>query len=109
MVLIIRDTMVHINRIMENVATYVDDDLVPKMPKLEGIAFAAMAPFVIRSKVPGLLKLANGTELVDGDSVDVERIYREFKSKAQGKWPIEVIGFRFHEDDLDRLYQYLMR
>ena len=101
--------MVHINRVMENIAAFVDDDLVPKMPKLEGIAFAAMAPFVIRAKVPGLLKLAQGTELVDGENVDVERIYREFKAKAQGKWPVEAVGFKFSEDDLDHLYRYLMR
>lgn len=101
--------MVSINRIMENVAAFVDEDLVPKMPKLEGIAFAAMAPFVIRSKVPGLLKLASGTELVDGDNVDVDRLYQEFKAKSSGKWPLELFGFTFREDDLDKLYRYLMR
>lgn len=101
--------MVHINRVMENVAAFVDDDLAPKMPKLEGIAFAAMAPFVIRAKLPGLLKLVDGTELVDGENIDVDRLFREFKSKAQGKWPITMMGFTFHENDLDNLYRYLMR
>lgn len=101
--------MVNINRFMENVAAFVDEDLVPKMPKLEGIAFAAMAPFVIRSKIPGLLKLAHGTELVDGDNVDVDRLYQEFKMKAAGKWPVEMFGFTFREDDLDKLYRYLVR
>ena len=101
--------MVHINRVIENAMAFVDDDLIPKMPKLEGIAFAAMAPFVVRAKVPGLLKLVEGTELVDGENVDVERLYREFKSKSQGKWPIAMMGFTFREDDLDTLYRYLMR
>jgi hypothetical protein len=101
--------MVNINRVMENVAAFVDEDLVPKMPKLEGIAFAAMAPFVIRSKVPGLLKLAHGTELVDGENVDVDRLYQEFKMKSAGKWPVEMFGFTFREDDLDKLYRYLVR
>jgi len=101
--------MVSMNKILENVAAFVDEDLVPKMPKLEGIAFSAMAPFVIKSKVPGLLKLADGTELVDGDNVDVDRLYKEFKIKSAGKWPLEMFGFTFREDDLDKLYRYLMR
>ena len=101
--------MVHISRVMENTATFVDNELVPKMPKLEGIAFAAMAPFVIKAKIPGLLKLANGTELVDGENIDLDRLYHEFKAKAQNKWPIQMLGFTFREDDLDSLYRYLMR
>ena len=92
--------MVHVNRIMENAAVFVDSELIPKMPKLEGIAFAAVAPFVLKAKIPGLLKLANGTELVDGENVDLERLYREFKDKSRGKWPIELFGFTFREDDL---------
>jgi hypothetical protein len=101
--------MVHINRIKENTAAFIDHELVPQMPKLEGIAFAAVAPLVINTKIPGLLKLANGTELVDGENVDVDTLYKEFKSKARDKWPIEAFGFIFREDDLDKLYRYLTR
>lgn len=101
--------MVNINRVMENVMDYIDEDMVPKMPKLEGVALAAMAPFVVRAKLPALLKFAEGTEIINGENIDVERLYREFKAKAQGKWPIEAIGFKFHEDDLDKLYRYLVR
>lgn len=101
--------MVHMNRIMENLAAFIDEDMVPKMPKLEGIALAAMSPFVIRSKIPGLLKLVEGTELVDGENIDVDKLNQEFKVKAQGKWPVELMGFRFREDDLDKLYRYLVR
>ena len=101
--------MVNINRVMENVAAFVDTELAPKMPKLEGIAFAAMAPIVVKAKLPGLLKLANGTELVDGENIDIDTLYHEFKAKAAGKWPIEAFGFIFREDDLDKLYRYLTR
>lgn len=104
--------MVNIQRIEQNISAYIDEDLVPKMPKLEGIAFAAMAPFVIRAKLPSFIKLVQGTEIVGGeagDNVDVELLYREFKIKAQGKWPIEMAGFRFGEDDLDKLYRYIVR
>lgn len=101
--------MVSMSRIMETAMSFVDNELVPKMPKLEGIAFAAVAPFVLKSKIPGLLKLANGTELVDGDNVDVDRLYQEFKIKSQGKWPMQMFGFTFREDDLDILYRYITR
>ena len=101
--------MVSTQRIIENAAAFVDHELIPKMPKLEGIAFAAMAPFVIKSKLPGLLKMAHGTELVDGDNVDIDLVYRLFKEKSSGKWPIEAVGFIFREDDLDTLYRYLVR
>lgn len=101
--------MVNMSRAMENIAAYIDGELVPKMPKLEGIAFAAMAPFVIKAKIPSLMKLTQGTELIDGENIDVDALYHEFKSKAQGKWPIEAFGFVFREDDLDKLYRYLVR
>lgn len=101
--------MVNIQRIEQNIAAFVDEDLAPKMPKLEGIAFSAFAPMYIRAKLPKLLALADGTGLVDGDNVDVERIFQEFKAKAAGKWPIEMAGFRFYEDDLDKLYRYIVR
>ena len=101
--------MVSIDRAMENMMAFIDDDMIPKMPKLEGIALGAMAPFVIKAKIPGLLKLIGGTELTDGTNLDVDTIYREFKAKANGKWPVELLGFTFREDDLDKLYRYLVR
>lgn len=101
--------MVSVSRVEQNLMAYIDDDLVPKMPKLEGIAFAAMAPFVVRSKLPAYMRMVNGTELVNDDSIDVDALYREFKSKAMGKWPVEMAGFKFYEADLDKLYHYLVR
>ena len=101
--------MVNVKRIEQNISAYIDEDLVPKMPKLEGIAFAAMAPFVIRSKLPGYLRMVSGTELVNDDNVDVDLLFQEFREKAKGKWPLELAGFRFYEDDLDKLYRYLVR
>ena len=101
--------MVNKNKVMENLAAFVDEDMIPQMPKLEGIAFAAMAPFVIKAKVPGLMRWVEGTELVDGDNIDVEALYRQFKAKAGGKWPVQLMGFTFREEDLDKLYRYLMR
>lgn len=101
--------MVNIKRIEQNIVAYIDEDLVPKMPKLEGIAFSAMAPFVIRAKLPGLLRMVDGTELVNGEDVDVDRLVQEIRAKAAGKWPLEMAGFKFYENDLDKLYHYIVR
>ena len=101
--------MVNIKRIEQNIVAYIDEDMVPKMPKLEGIAFSAMAPFVIRAKLPGLLRIVDGTELVNGEDVDVDRLVQEIRAKAAGKWPLEMAGFKFYENDLDKLYHYIVR
>ena len=101
--------MVNVKRLEANIAAFIDDDLAPKMPKLEGIAFSAFAPIYIKSKLPKLLALAADTGLVQGENVDIDKIYQEFKLKAQGKWPVEMAGFTFHEDDLDKLYRYIVR
>lgn len=104
--------MVNISRIEQNLAAFIDAELVPQMPKLEGIAFAALAPVVIRGKMPKLLTMAQGTEILSGDggdNVDVDLLYREFKRAAAGKWPVEMAGFKFYEADLDKLYHYLGR
>lgn len=101
--------MVNIQRIEQQIAAFIDEDLVPKMPKLEGIALAAFAPVYIRAKLPGALKMAQSIGLAEGDNVDVDKVFAEFKGKAQGKWPIELMGFTFYEDDLDKLYRYIVR
>lgn len=101
--------MVNIQRIEQQIAAFIDEDLVPKMPKLEGIALAAFAPVYIRAKLPGVLKLAQSIGLAEGDNVDVDKVFAEFKGKAQGRWPIELMGFTFYEDDLDKLYRYIVR
>ena len=101
--------MVNIKRIEQNIVAYVDEDLVPKMPKLEGVIFATAAPFVIRAKLPHYLAMAEGTEIVNDGNVDVDKLFQDFRLKAAGKWPFEIAGFKFYEDDLDKLYRYIVR
>ena len=104
--------VINISRLERNLMAYMDEDMIPKMPKLEGIALGAIAPLVIRAKLPALLRMAAGTELLSGDNgenVDVELLYKEFKRSAAGKYPLEIAGFRFDENDIDKLYRYLIR
>lgn len=102
--------LINISRIERNLMAFMDEDMIPKMPKLEGIALGTIAPLVIRAKLPAFLKMAAGTELLgDGDNVDVELLFKEFKRSAAGKYPLELAGFRFDENDIDKLYRYLIR
>ena len=101
--------MVDIKRIEQNINAYILEDLVPKMPKLEGVIFATGAPFVIRAKLPRYIAMVQGTELADDSGVNVELLYQQMKENSRGKWPFEIAGFTFREDDLDKLYRYITR
>ena len=97
--------MESIQQIERGVALFIDRDMVPVMPKAKGIAFAAFAPMVVKAKVKEFLPLVESMGLAEGDQVNTDQIYSAFKEKAQGKWPVELLGFKFSEDDLDKLYR----
>lgn len=101
--------MVNKQRIEAGALAYVVESLVPRMPTFSGAVFATAAPFVIRAKLNSFLPLFDGTEIVNGDMVDVEKLYAEFKKNMQGKWPVEMASFTFSEHDLDEIYRYVLR
>ena len=47
--------------------------------------------------------------VVNGDKVDVDKLYSSFKTKAQGKWPVEIGEIKMNEGDFDKLYQHIKR
>ena len=97
--------MTNIQQIERGVALFIDREMAPMMPKAKGIAFAAFAPMVVKAKVKEYAPLVQTMGLMNGEDIDLEEGYRAFKEKAQGKWPIEVLGFKFAEEDLDKLYR----
>ena len=98
--------MVSVSQIERGAAAFVDRHMVPVMPKAKGIAFAAFAPLVIKAKVSEYAPLVQSIGLMgENQTVDLESIYGAFKEKAQGKWPLEVLGFKVSESDLDNLYR----
>lgn len=101
--------MENIEKVKRGIATFVDNEIAPILPKWKGIAFAAGAALMLEAKANVLMNHPFITMLgvVDGDNVDVDKIYSAIKSKAQGKWPIEMAGLRMSEGDLDKLYQYI--
>ena len=98
--------MVSVSQIERGAAAFVDRHMVPVMPKAKGIAFGAFAPLVIKAKVKEYAPLVQSIGLMDEDgNVDLDAAYTAFKGKAQGQWPIELLGFKVSESDLDKLYQ----
>lgn len=97
--------MESIQQVERGVAAFIDKDMAPLMPKAKGIAFAAFAPMVVKGKIKEFTPMAQSMGLMQGENVDVDLLYRTFKEKAQGKWPIDLLGFKFTEGDLDKLYR----
>lgn len=89
--------------------TYVSRELAPLLGTAKGILLEALAPAVIDAnlrKYAGKEWLA-GTGFVDGNMVNVDEIYRLLKLSANGKYPVEIAGFKFSEADLDKLMTYI--
>ncbi len=101
--------MENIEKVKRGIAMFVDNEVAPVMPKWKGIAFAAGAALMMEAKANTLLNhpMVSMLGVVEGDNVDVDKLYAAVKSKAQGKWPIEMAGLRMSEGDFDKLYQYI--
>lgn len=101
--------MEHIEKVKRGVATFVDRELVPTLPKWKGILFGAGAGLFIETNSNALLQhpLTGLLGIVDGEQVDVDKAYTAVKNKAQGQWPISIAGFKCSEEDLDKLYRYI--
>lgn len=101
--------MESMEKIERALARFIDKEMYPVMPKVQGIAFAAFAPLVIQNKKQELLHspLVQAMGVVDGENVDVDKLYAAFKGKAQGQWPMDAFGFKVTEADFDKLYRYI--
>ena len=101
--------MVGLEQVRRGILSYVNKELAPLLPTWQGVLIEALAPAVLDAKMRDILngKLLTGTGLVDGAMINAEEIYRMLKTSAQGRWPMEIAGFRFSEADLDKLYRYV--
>ena len=101
--------MVGFEQIRHGAMNYVSRELAPLLGTPKGILLEAFAPSVIDAnlrKYAGKEWLA-GTGFVDGNMVNLDEIYRLLKLSANGKWPMEIAGFKFTETDLDKLVNYI--
>lgn len=99
-----------LDRIRRGIMAYVNAEIIPIMDAGKGILVAALAPRVIEANLKKYVHLdwLDGTGLVDGDTVDVDEVYKLVKASSAGKWPVELFGIRFNESDLDKLYRHIM-
>lgn len=101
--------MENIEKVKRGIATFIDNEVAPIMPRWKGIAFSAGAALTLEARSNDLMHhpMIAMMGVVDGDNVDVDKMYNALKIKAQGKWPIEILGLKMSETDLDKLYQYI--
>ena len=99
--------MVGLEQIRRGASTYVTKELAPLLPTWQGVLIEALAPGVIDAKLKELVGMKLFSGFVDGATVNVDEIYKQLKTTASGRWPMEVYGFRFNEADLDKLYRYI--
>lgn len=98
-----------VEQVKRGIANFIDAEVVPVMPKWKGITLAVGASLMIDGKADELLNhpLVKMMGVVDGNAVDVDKLYSEFKVKAQGKWPVEIWELKVSENDFDKLYQHI--
>lgn len=101
--------MENISQVKRGIANFIDGEVAPVMPRWKGILLSAGAALMIEGKTNEVLNhpMVQMMGIIDGDNVDVDKLYSTLKVKAQGKWPIEVSGLKMSENDLDKLYQYI--
>ena len=99
--------MVGIEQVRQGAVNYLNREIAPKAEKYIAIGIKAFGPTIVTAKVKQFLggKLLEGTPLVDGNSVDIDEIYKLYKASAAGEWPITIAGVVFGEEDLDKLYR----
>ena len=96
-------------QLKRGIMRFVSNELAPKMSVWAGIALEAFAPAVIEAKIETLLSTGwlSGTAFVNGNTVNVDEVYKALKTAAASRWPFEMFGFQFTESDLDKVYTYI--
>lgn len=96
-------------QLKRGIMRYASSELVPKMEAWKGVMVEAFGPAVVEAKLDSLLAsgLFAGTVLQNNQSVNTEEAYRMLKETASGRWPMEIMGFKFSEGDLDKLYNFI--
>lgn len=111
--------MVTIDKIEHGIAAYLDGELIPKLPStgIEKVLTGTTMSLLIRRLGKILESYKNDKtvrmlEIVDEEgNVDIDLICEELKKNipSEGvKMDVPIIGsLTFHEDDVDKLYEYI--
>lgn len=113
--------MVSIDKIEQGVASYLDNELMPQLQNngWEKVVIGAAASLAIHkfgAIVAGYKdhKLVKMLGIMDDDgNVDVEALANELKQnvpKTGFDISVPIVGtMTFHKDDIDKLYEYIMK
>lgn len=110
--------MVHKSKVLNGIAAYIDDEILPKMAgswkawvigSAAGIAISrADSIFTAASNIPAVKALG----LIEGENIDIDTIYSELRRQAQkGTATIDlpVIGpITFNLGDVESMYRHIM-
>lgn len=110
--------MVSLNQVQNGLVRYLDNELCPMLSGWKKWTFGAMASLWM-SNITGIFEKAKGNAVVqmlgvidDGDMIDIEKLYREFRKQAEkspATFDLPVVGpLTINKDDIERLYRYIM-
>lgn len=103
--------MENIEQVKRGICNYIDAEVVPIVGGWKGVALGVGAALVVENKSDELVKnpFVQMMGVIDGNQIDVDKLYTKIKLKAQGKWPMDIAGFKASESDLDKLYQFIKK
>lgn len=110
--------MIHYSRVMQGIASYIDQELVGKLTgswkawllgSMAGIAVSNAERLYMQYKdMPVLAALG----LVDGENINIEAVYAELRKQAQrgtATVSLPIVGAAtFGVADVDALYRYIV-
>lgn len=113
--------MVSIDQIQKGIASYLDAELMPKLPQtgLERILIGTGASLLVKRNINKLDMLRQNPIIAamgifdDEGNVDIETLRDEVKKQMTDegiKYEAPIIGtLTFHKSDIDTLYNHIMR
>lgn len=101
--------MVHVEKVKRGLLMYIENHIAPLMSGGKGVLLMAFAPAILEANIKKYLasEWLEGTDLVNGDNVNIDEIYRLVKASAANRYPMELFNFRFTESDLDTMYRMI--
>ena len=112
--------MVSLDRVQRGAAAYISSELEPQLEGIKKWLFAIASAEAVSSVLPAYLKQLSQNKMValtgmisDDLSVDIDRLYKRVRpaaerSPARIELPL-VGGITFNQDDVDALYNCIMR
>lgn len=105
--------MVHIEKIKQGAAEFLDAHLIPKIPGFKGVAFAAFMSLLLDRLSYAIEQYRDKPiiamlDIIEEDMVDIDGVYSNLRKRmtAPVQLDIPMIGtITITQTDLDRLYQ----